>query len=315
MKKVIIHSFIILIIIISCVKKGIAQTVLLYQNSFELPLITPAANCGPDLDATFVNTLWGGTGAGTGGGGFFQQEFTVETILINGPNNQYTDLSSLGGNYCLSMLSVLQDDKLALTLNSQMLPFANISFLISPIDLPACGGPLGLDTAIMHLSVYDSPGGTFSFASPGTLLDEDTVIGSVPGLTPFTFNWLEASSSLDIINSVDGNITIVFNLIKSGYAAIDSIIITSSVVPTSIHEQNEIDRIVAFPNPFTNQVEVNGTSIAGELTLLDARGKTIHFQKTFASKTILNTEDLASGIYFINYIANGRVKSSKLVKF
>jgi len=37
-----------------------AQSVLLYQNSFETPLVQPAPNCGADLDASFVNTLWEG---------------------------------------------------------------------------------------------------------------------------------------------------------------------------------------------------------------------------------------------------------------
>jgi len=204
MKRLITHSLMLLTIMsISFVKKGLAQTVLLYQNSFESPLVSPSTGCSPDLDQTLVNTLWGGTGLGTGGGGLFQQYFTVETILINGSNNQYTDILGLGGNYCLGMLSNLQNDKLALILNSQMLPYANISFLISPIDLPQCGGPFGLDTAVMHLLIYDSPGGSFSFSTPGTLLAQDTVLGSFPGLTPFTFNWFNASSSLDISNSVD----------------------------------------------------------------------------------------------------------------
>lgn len=300
---------------ISFLQKGIAQTVLLYQNSFELPLMAPAANCGPDLDATFVNTLWGGTGTGTGGGGFFQQEFTVETILINGPNNQFTDSSGLGGNYCLSLLTNIQNDRLALTLNSQMLPFVNISFLISPIDLPACGGPFGLDTAIMYVKVFDSPGGSFSFPSPGSQLDEDTLIGSLPGTTPFTFNWTQINTSLDISNSVDGNITLVFDLIKSAYAAIDSIVITSSVTPLSVQEQFEAISIVASPNPFSNELEIIGTGASGQLTIFDTLGKVVYYQKTFSSNTKITTQDLLPGIYFINYFEKNKSAHIKLLKF
>ena len=81
-----------------------AQTVLIYQNNFENSLQTPIDNCGPDLDTTQVNTLWAGTGLGTGGGGLFKQVFTVETMLINGPSNTYTDPSGVGGNYCIGFL-------------------------------------------------------------------------------------------------------------------------------------------------------------------------------------------------------------------
>jgi len=208
-----------------------AQTVILYQNTFDSPLSTPTANCGPDVSITLVNTLWGGTGLGTGGGGLFMQQFTVETILINGTDNQYTDPLVTGGDYCLGMYSSNQNDKLALTLNSQMLPFINLSFLMSPIDLAGCTGPFGPETSVMGLTVYDSPGGTFSFPPSNTILDTDTIMGGSPGSTPYTFNWSNNSTSFDINNSIDGNITIVFDLIEGVYAAIDNIVVTSSTTP------------------------------------------------------------------------------------
>ena len=166
-----------------------AQQILLYQNNFESPLMAPVSNCSPDLDATTINTLWGGTGQGVGGGGLFQQQATVETILINGPNNQYTDASGTGGNYCLSMLSAVQNDQLALSFNAQLLPFANITFDLSPINMPSCGGPFVLDTAVMQITVFDSPGGNFDINAPGQQLDQRSVREGLPDPDPFTFNW------------------------------------------------------------------------------------------------------------------------------
>ena len=320
MKKTILPSLIlVLLIILLDTKASFPQTILLYKNTFEAPLSTPSPNCGPDLDATLVNSLWGGTGLGTGGGGLFQQEFTVETILINGPGLQYSDPSNLGGNYCLSMLSVTQNDRAALTLNSQMLPYANVSFLLSPIDLASCGGPFGVDTAIMHLSVYDSPGGTFSFSSPGTLLDEDTLIGGAPGATPFTFNWTVCVTSFDISSSVDGNITIVFDLLQSGYAAFDSIEIFSSSSASSISEHDGINSAFVFPNPFTNEIIVGdrnqaSSAKAKEIILYDVMGKEILRQKISKGETKINTEKLLSGFYFLNNRIGNKAKSFKLMK-
>ncbi len=207
-----------------------AQTVILYQNNFENPLQTPVANCGPDVDLTAVNTLWGGTGLGTGGGGLFEQVFTVETMLINGPSNTYTDPSGVGGNYCIGFQNEYQNDKLALTLNSQQLPFANINFDLSAINLAGCGGfPVALDTTALKITIYDSPGGNFSFTAPGVILDQDSIMGKDAGITDFTFNWSSCNLNLDISNSLDGNITVVFDLFKSGYAGFDNLSISSSV--------------------------------------------------------------------------------------
>ena len=61
------------------------------------------------------------------GGGNFMQVETIETLLINGPNNQYDDPSGIGGNFSIGFLSVVRDDKLALTLNSQNLSFITLS--------------------------------------------------------------------------------------------------------------------------------------------------------------------------------------------
>lgn len=114
----------ILVLVISGSSKLQAQ-VLLYENHFENPLSAPFSNCGPDLDANTINSLWGGTGIG--GGGNFMQVETIETLLINGPNNQYDDPSGIGGNFSIGFLSVVRDDKLALTLNSQNLSFITLS--------------------------------------------------------------------------------------------------------------------------------------------------------------------------------------------
>ena len=91
MKALLPALMLLIIIAATATKPCSAQTVLLYKNAFENPITTPVANCTADLDATEVNTLWGGTGEGTGGGGAFQQINTVETMLINGPDEQYED--------------------------------------------------------------------------------------------------------------------------------------------------------------------------------------------------------------------------------
>lgn len=291
-----------------------AQTILLYQNDFETPLTSPVENCGPDLDANPVNSLYAGTGQGTGGGGIFQQVNTVETMLIHGPSNQYLDPTGLGGNYCISMLSELQEDRMALILNTQGLPFANITLHLSPIDLAGCGGPFELDTAYLRITVYDSPGATFFFESPGTTLDEALIAGGAPGETPYTFNWLQCLANLEVANATDGYITIVFDLINAGYAAIDNISISSSISALLPEVQQAQNKVNAYPNPFSDQVTINGTAAGGQWMILDTRGLVLHSGLSTTSATVIDTADLAAGIYSIRYQEKNESKIMKLLK-
>jgi hypothetical protein len=274
-----------------------AQQVTLYDNDFESPNIPPEPNCGADLDATDLNTLWTGTAGGTGGGGSFQQVNSVETILINGPNGRYEDPSGTGGDYCISMLSVSQDDKAALTLNSQLLPFCIVSLDISAIDLDACGGPYGLDTPVMNIKIYDSPGGVFSFGSPGTLLDEDTISGTAPGATIFTFNWKNAIVSMDIDNSADGNITVVFDLWRSGYAAIDNLSIISSI--TGINQEDAHDEIMVVPNPVVDHFQLAGLSGADAHILITDMCGAVFCMLDYRPNQSIDVASLPAGNYLI----------------
>ncbi|MEM7395598.1 MAG: HYR domain-containing protein, partial [Verrucomicrobiota bacterium] len=168
------------------------QLVVLYQNDFESPTMPPAPTVCTDASLTPVSTLYGPE---------FLQSNTVETILINGPSNHFADPMGLGGEYSLAMLSVLEDDQLAFTFDSLGLPVMNLEMIISALDLPVvgCGGsPFGAATPIFELSLYDSPGGVFTnFSSPGVLLDQVQVTGTMPGVTDSTLSWSNIINDLD----------------------------------------------------------------------------------------------------------------------
>jgi hypothetical protein len=195
-----------------------AATVVLYQNDFESPLVPLTANCAPDFDARNVNTLFGPE---------FKQQNTVETLLINGPANLYNDPSGIGGNNALGMLSSVQNDKLGLTFNTQGLGFLNLKLDISAIDVAGCGGPFGLAAPVFKLDLVDSPGGAFAFGS-GTILDSTTITGVPATAGSYTFTWANRVVGLDTSGSVDGRVTLVFDLLQSGYAALDNISIVAS---------------------------------------------------------------------------------------
>ena len=83
----------------------------LFSEDYENPNSVPGADCYLDLNINpNVNSLYGPG---------YLQFFTVETMLINGPSNLYTDPTGTGGDYSLGMFSTLQNDRLAFEFNTQ----------------------------------------------------------------------------------------------------------------------------------------------------------------------------------------------------
>jgi hypothetical protein len=202
----------------------LAQTITLYQNDFESPNVPPAIACGYAIDTRTINSLYGGQG------GEFAQINTVETVLINEPAafgtpQEYSDPEGKGGNYAIGMLSSLQNDRLALTFDGQGLPFVNVGMDISSIDVFSCGGPVGVAAPSYTIRLLDSPGGVFNWSD--AVLDEVTIIGETAP-DQWTFHWTNHVVALDASGSTDGNISIVWDLVQSGYGAFDNLIITSS---------------------------------------------------------------------------------------
>lgn len=207
-----------------------AQTITLYQNDFETPNVPVILACGYALDTRTINTLFGGQG------GDFSQINTVETVLINQPEalgtpQAYSDPEAKGGNYAIGMLSTAQDDRLSLTFDGQGLPFVNVGLDISSIDVYGCGGPFGVAAPSYRIRLLDSPGGVFNWGN--TVLDEEVITGEAAP-DQWTFHWTHHVVALDATGSTDGNISIVWDLIASGYGAFDNLIVTSSVNPGDV---------------------------------------------------------------------------------
>ncbi len=289
-----------------------AQTIQLFYNDFSMPLSTPFPNCGPDLSVTPVNTIWQGTGSGTGGGGSWEQVWTVETVLINGPDSVYTDSSGLGGDYCLGMLSAFQDDRVALTLFSDTLPFVNLYMDVSAIDLVACGGPFGTAAPSFHIMVFDSPGGVFNINNPGVPLDEDTVYGGPPASDPYHFAWTQVQVGLDVSGSTDGNVSVMWDLLSSGYAAFDNVLIEASItgvgIPAAagrkigprIHPNPTAD--VLFIEPFADH--------ASEVSFFTSTGQRVGGVRRYGAgeRIQVDVSDWANGAYFLEVRGNGAMQ-------
>jgi hypothetical protein len=134
------------------------------------------------------------------------------------------------------MLSSVQNDLLALTFNVSDLAFVNVMMDFAgmgPVFCPNCGGPYGLvgQTPVFDLTLYDSPLGSFSFGSPGTVLSSASMEGDEITSTT-TLTWNNRTVALSTAGNTNGLVTLLFDLRAgtgmAGYAAFDNLVIASS---------------------------------------------------------------------------------------
>jgi hypothetical protein len=237
-----------------------AQSVVLYANDFETPNQAVVINCGNSLDITGINTLYGQPGF------TYNQVNTVEAVSIVDNQALYSDPEGKGGAFALGMLAEYQDDLLALTLSRQGHAFVNVGFDLSSIDVNGCGGPFGVDVPVMRVSLLDSPGGVFDFNQ--TVLDSEDVTGEAAP-DGFTFHWKFVVAALDASAATDDNVSILFDLRQSGYAAFDNLSIvaseTAGVVDTDTDGvPDDTDNCPTVQNPLQEDADDDGEGDACE---------------------------------------------------
>src|SRR5258708_25681302 len=224
------------------------ETIILYGNDFETPNVPVMENCAT-LDARTINMLYGTMEF------VFNQINTVEAVVVGAKKpdgtNYYADPQMKAGNFTLGMLSTLQDDHLSLTFDAKKLPFLNVGMDLSSIDVPGCGGPFGVTAPRMRISLLDSPAGAFAWDQ--NVLSMQEVVG-VAAPAAFTFAWTRVVAALDASQSTDGHVSIVFDLLESGYAAFDNVSITAattaSVVDTDLDgKPDDVDNCRKVKNP------------------------------------------------------------------
>jgi len=85
--------------------------------------------------------------------------------------------------------------------------------------------------------------------------------------------------------------------------------------PLAVNEQIYLQDIMIYPNPFTDQLTLrNNSKESLEIILYDITGRELLYQ-SFTNYVILNTEQLAKGIYLYKIInKTGGEKTGKILK-
>jgi hypothetical protein len=202
---------------------------LLYRNDFEGPKVpvTGSISC-PPVSFSPVNTYYGTSK------NQFTQVRTVETFLTRASvwnsSTPYNDPEGKGGNYSLCMANKgIENDLLGLIYDVQDFAFINVGMDISSIDVDCGGCPCWTgEPPIFRVSAIDSPDGVPQLT--GTVLDSANMTGPV-GPNEWTFLWTNNVVALNVTESTNGNVSIVWDLIQSQYAALDNLIVSASDTP------------------------------------------------------------------------------------
>ena len=293
-----------------------AQTVELYENDFETPNVPLVKACGNAIDTREINFLYGGTQ------GTFQQTFTVEAVLLDDP--VYSDPSGTGGTAAIGMVRDLEADLLALTFDTEGRAFLNVVMDLTSIDVEGCGGPFGVAAPVYRLTLVDSPGGAFSFGS-GTVLDTRDVAG-VEAPDGFTTEWARRGAALDASASTDGTVTLVWDLIQSGYAAFDNLVITADDDPVSGEQASGVPSVLGLspgsPNPFrpatafTLDVPRPGVVTVAVFDALGRRVAVLHDGDLPAGTHALDFDagSLPGGVYVVRAVGAGQAQARTVTR-
>ncbi|MBU3661992.1 MAG: T9SS type A sorting domain-containing protein [Bacteroidetes bacterium] len=79
-------------------------------------------------------------------------------------------------------------------------------------------------------------------------------------------------------------------------------------------QKKPIQKLLVYPNPFTNELMIELDAKNLQLSIYDNLGRLVHLQK-IESMGKINLSALPSGVYFLRVISqNGEIHSEKLIK-
>jgi PKD repeat protein len=106
--------------------------------------------------------------------------------------------------------------------------------------------------------------------------------------------------------------------VKAQNGCTDTIVLKDYIYvsdPNGIEELTILNKISAFPIPFSDQLQIELPSELNsvKVTMVNEVGQTI-FSKIINSKEIIGTNQISPGFYFLRFEINGSIKIIKLAK-
>lgn len=148
-------------------------------------------------------------------------------------------------------------------------------------------------------SVPNNVGSIYNWGMPG-----GATLVSGQGSSSISVNFGTTSGSISVVEASNGCIS-------------DAALYFINVCATPVEDKLANSTVNIYPNPFTNEVNIEISSINDfeyNLIVLDLNGRIVHNASYISSSTTVVGADLPAGIYFARVITGEEVKTVKLVK-
>ncbi|WP_397363054.1 T9SS type A sorting domain-containing protein [Olleya sp. R77988] len=96
-----------------------------------------------------------------------------------------------------------------------------------------------------------------------------------------------------------------------GTVYVDNIILTQNPLSVDGFQANTFN---VYPNPTTNNWNVNASQIVNTVEVFDVLGKSVFKKEVNASTFLIDSANLKTGLYFVKFTSNTGINTIKLVK-
>jgi PKD repeat protein len=260
-----------------------------------------------------------------------ESQATSTSILVDTvatPVVAYTTPSCVGSNIQFNVLNTNINGSVKWFSNSGKLLSTSPTYKIMNIqknDTVICQA-FGINgcTSYKSISIVNVEKPTAAFTSNKTKIEAgDIVLFDNQSINAASYFWDFGDNSTSTQKSPfhyynnPGTFTVKLG-VKAQNGCTDTIVLKDYIYvsdPNGIEELTILNKISAFPIPFSDQLQIELPSELNsvKVTMVNEVGQTI-FSKIINSKEIIGTNQISPGFYFLRFEINGSIKIIKLAK-
>lgn len=153
------------------------------------------------------------------------------------------------------------------------------------------------------------------FLNDATTLTGTTLSATMTGVS---YQWINCDGNVPVSGATAQNFTPTFTgnyavIVSSGTCA-DTSTCTNVIITSGVNDYNQSKTMTVYPNPATDAVTISNIAPNAVISIVDLTGKTVIKTTASAPNMLLNTAQLANGVYILKTNDNNsNITTSKLI--